>query len=379
MAFDSKKTILLEKKYLYVRASLGFQLEGVSTEKIPTNNGFYRFYVDNLSKALGNSYVNILYDSQDLTLQCFCSDLYMDELMSSDSSAIEDVVEELKKNTSTILEFESGVSSALQSNHQDNVVLASYVKSLKDSFMLNESFFSINFDFRGSFVVCANLSDFNLSYTEENSLNSLYTYSCSIYPNCFFNSSSRVGVIYNLSYPSNGLPESLSCYFVVTYVNDDGSISSLTRNLGAFNVVITTTLPELVGKKVLKINYYFFLTVKVYKSFVSLDNSGKFSLSSFSANRLTLLSLTGLSCCFNQDFDYDFEGGYLDLYIYTSLSPSYLNECTLRFICDVGFVDIACSSINFVSRQNGLLVCNNIPNISFSNPSCKKLLGIRLI
>ena len=130
MAFDSKKTILLEKKYLYVRASLGFQLEGVSTEKIPTNNGFYRFYVDNLSKALGNSYVNILYDSQDLTLQCFCSDLYMDELMSSDSSAIEDVVEELKKNTSTILEFESGVSSALASNHEDNVVVNTSINSI---------------------------------------------------------------------------------------------------------------------------------------------------------------------------------------------------------------------------------------------------------
>lgn len=157
MAFDSKKTILLEKKYLYVRASLGFQLEGVSTEKIPTNNGFYRFYVDNLSKALGNSYVNILYDSQDLTLQCFCSDLYMDELMSSDSSAIEDVVAELKKNTSTILEFESGVSSALAANHEDNVLLHadnesinSKISSLtsvldsKDSFYSYNQYYSIN-------------------------------------------------------------------------------------------------------------------------------------------------------------------------------------------------------------------------------------------
>lgn len=130
MAFDSKKTILLEKTYLYVRASLGFQLEGTSTEKIPTNNGFYRFFVDNLQKAIGNSYVNILYDSQDLTLQCFCSDLYMDELMSSDSSAIEDVVEELKKNTTTIVEFENGVSSALASNHEDNVASYSLLNSL---------------------------------------------------------------------------------------------------------------------------------------------------------------------------------------------------------------------------------------------------------
>ena len=56
MSVDSKKTILLEKKYLYVRASLGFQLEGTSTEIIPTNNGFYRFYIDNLSKALGNRF-----------------------------------------------------------------------------------------------------------------------------------------------------------------------------------------------------------------------------------------------------------------------------------------------------------------------------------
>lgn len=131
MAFDSKKTILLEKTYLYVRASLGFQLEGTSTEKIPTNNGFYRFFVDNLQKAIGNSYVNILYDSQDLTLQCFCSELYMDELMSSDSSAIEDVVEELKKNTTTIVEFENGVSSALESNHQDNVALNAKIEEFE--------------------------------------------------------------------------------------------------------------------------------------------------------------------------------------------------------------------------------------------------------
>ena len=127
MSVDSKKTILLEKKYLYVRASLGFQLEGTSTEVIPTNNGFYRFYVDNLSKALGNSYVNILYDSKDLAFQSFCSDLYMDELMSSDSSAIEDVVLELKKNTSKIEEFENGVSSALQSNHEDNVAISAKI------------------------------------------------------------------------------------------------------------------------------------------------------------------------------------------------------------------------------------------------------------
>lgn len=157
MSFDSKKTILLEKKYLYVRASLGFQLEGVSTEKIPTNNGFYRFYVDNLSKTLGNSYVNILYDSQDLSLQCFCSDLYMDELMSSDSSAIEDVVEELKNNTSTIIEFENGVSSALASNHEDNVLLHADNESIntnllsllsvlnsKDSFYSYNQYFSVD-------------------------------------------------------------------------------------------------------------------------------------------------------------------------------------------------------------------------------------------
>lgn len=151
MSFDSKKTILLEKTYFYVRASLGFQLEGTSTEKIPTNNGFYRFFVDNLQKAIGNSYVNVLYDSQDLTLQCFCSDLYMDELMSSDSSAIEDVVEELKKNTTTIIEFENGVSSALSSNHEDNVLLHadnesinSNLSSLLSSLNTKDSFYSYN-------------------------------------------------------------------------------------------------------------------------------------------------------------------------------------------------------------------------------------------
>lgn len=157
MAFDSKKTILLEKTYLYVRASLGFQLEGTSTEKIPTNNGFYRFFVNNLQKAIGNSYVNILYDSQDLTLQCFCSDLYMDELMSSDSSAIEDVVAELKKNTTTIIEFENGVSSALAANHEDNVLLHADNESIngnlssllsvldsKDSFYSFNQYYSID-------------------------------------------------------------------------------------------------------------------------------------------------------------------------------------------------------------------------------------------
>lgn len=162
MSVDSKKTILLEKKYLYVRASLGFQLEGTSTEIIPTNNGFYRFYIDNLSKALGNSYVNILYDSKDLAFQSFCSDLYMDELMSSDSSAIEDVVLELQNNTNKIGEFESGVSSAFQSNHEDNVVLHadndlinSNLSSLlsvldsKDSFYSYNQYYSVD-SFNGS-------------------------------------------------------------------------------------------------------------------------------------------------------------------------------------------------------------------------------------
>ena len=49
MAFDANKTLLLEKQYLYVRASKGFVLEGTSTERIWTNTGYYRFLVSNVA------------------------------------------------------------------------------------------------------------------------------------------------------------------------------------------------------------------------------------------------------------------------------------------------------------------------------------------
>ena len=99
----------------------------------------------------------------------------------------------------------------------------------------------------------------------------------------------------------------------------------------------------------------------------------------FSNNRLTLLS--NFSCPLNQDFCYDFTGGYLDLYLFSSLDVSLLNQCSIKFITDVGSVIIPCSTINFVvsSKDSSLIVCSNTPNLVFSSPDCKKLLGIRLI
>ena len=91
MAFDTSKTILLEKQYLYVRASKGFQLEGTSTERIWTNTGYYRFLVDNVAKSIGNSYVKVIYDSSDIDFIAYCSDLFMEEIQNSIVTAVENL------------------------------------------------------------------------------------------------------------------------------------------------------------------------------------------------------------------------------------------------------------------------------------------------
>lgn len=91
MAFDVSKTLMLEKQYLYVKASKGFQLEGVSTERIWTNTGYYRFLVDNVARALSNSYIKILYDSTDTEFVAYCSDLFLEEIQSTIVVAVENL------------------------------------------------------------------------------------------------------------------------------------------------------------------------------------------------------------------------------------------------------------------------------------------------
>lgn len=91
MAFDTKKTILLEKQYFYVKAQKGFKLRGTSSEIIPTNTGFYRFLVSNLTFALGNSYIDVFYDSTDMTFQAYCSDLFMENVQNTVTVAVENM------------------------------------------------------------------------------------------------------------------------------------------------------------------------------------------------------------------------------------------------------------------------------------------------
>lgn len=91
MAFDIKKTILLEKQYFYVKAQKGFKLQGTSSEIIPTNTGFYRFLVSNLTFALGNSYIDVIYDSTDMTFQAYCSDLFMENVQNTVTVAVENM------------------------------------------------------------------------------------------------------------------------------------------------------------------------------------------------------------------------------------------------------------------------------------------------
>lgn len=385
MAFDSKKTILLEKTYLYVRASLGFQLEGTSTEKIPTNNGFYRFFVDNLQKSIGNSYVNILYDSKDLSFQSFCSDLYMDELMSSDSSAIEDVVLELQNNTSKIAEFEAGVSSALASNHEDNVAIKSSIsntnllslfslKSLSDSPL---NFNSPGSSFDPSFYLDFDINDLmpyhsNIGY---------YTLHKSI--DCYSQLSGRAfDVRFSLNSFSKFSLFSPEFYSIdVVYLDNDSNLINYHRFTSCFinglSEIKFMTSP--ISGYVLKID----VSVYFKKNFLNLVSSvaskGSFCRSSFNNNVLVLYPVDNLPCSLIQNFNYDFKGGYLDFRLYSSLSLDFLNSLDFVFLTDSGKFTFSGSSLGLVksSHDSDLIMCTNLPNlVAPSSFTISKLIGI---
>lgn len=410
MAFDSKKTILLEKTYLYVRASLGFQLEGTSTEKIPTNNGFYRFFVDNLQKAIGNSYVNILYDSQDLTLQCFCSDLYMDELMSSDSSAIEDVVEELKKNTTTIIEFQNGVSSALESNHQDNVAINAKLEE---------------FETGVSSALASNHEDnvaIHSSISNTNLLSVLFLKSLSDSPLTFANAGSQPNAKFYLdidimdlmpftdSQSNYSLHKSFDCYcalhnssiniqltvksFVkfslfkpdaysvdVVYRDFSGNLKN-SHNFSSCNISAYSNIflhSENINGYVLRIDVSIHFKKKFLNLFSSFCGKDSFCRNSFNNNALVLYPVNNLSSCLFQNFNYDFSGGYLDFRFYSSLSLDFLNSLDYVFVTDVGKFSFVGSSLGLVksSFDSGLILCTNFPNFSPSEPfKVSKLVGL---
>lgn len=427
MAFDSKKTILLEKTYLYVRASLGFQLEGTSTEKIPTNNGFYRFFVDNLQKSIGNSYVNILYDSQDLTLQCFCSDLYMDELMSSDSSAIEDVVAELKKNTSTILEFENGVSSALQSNHEDNVVLNAKIEEFEsgvssalaanheDNVVISESVLSFYKDLLGAFSgnfnlscypsvdkdysspskgnLSLRLSDFINKYTYQKYTTNDVTYLAKFHCDCYS----------NLTHQNDSMKFYLNVcnkFNAFTFVNNG---KHYPVGYGTFNFikdgVVTHSYNNFLGSSVNGSNkYYFFekhssapcifvgfdFEVLIDEYFLNvlcfLDDTFNYGCSSFVNNSLILFGDVCKTASLNQNFDYDFSGGYLDFKFYSSLGIEFLKSFNYTFITDVGEFSFTGVSLGlkYIDGSN-LVVCTDFPNlVSSQSFTIRKLLGVRV-
>ena len=118
MAINTSKTILLEKQYLYVRASKGFYLEGTSTEKIWTNVGYYRFLTANVAAALGNSYVTIHYDSSDADFVAYCSDLFLEELQNSVTVAVENIQSVLEDfaetNHEDIDTLSSGLSASME-------------------------------------------------------------------------------------------------------------------------------------------------------------------------------------------------------------------------------------------------------------------------
>lgn len=392
MAFDSKKTILLEKTYLYVRASLGFQLEGTSTEKIPTNNGFYRFFVDNLQKAIGNSYVNILYDSQDLTLQCFCSDLYMDELMSSDSSAIEDVVAELKNNTSTIVEFENGVSSALASNHEDNVAVQTAISSINELLYKNPNYsdltgcFLVNnssYGMPSSGDIYVHSSDFIKAHKNTNTYYAHYHYDCYntisssntlwfgfCFADSIYLSSYRpYGVYYNVKYLSSG--------GIVKHYNGWRSASSDSQSVG-----LAVTFNDFRGT-VLSCDFFLMAS----ENFVSSLNfyDGKiFSKSSYVNKVLFLCPYGNISSSLFQYFDYDFEkGGYLDFRFCSNLSIDFLKSFNYVFLTDAGEYSFSGNSLGlkFYPEGSNMVVCTNFPNIAVPAGvamDMHKLLGVRV-
>lgn len=118
-----KKTILLEKKYLYVRAQKGFQLTGVSTETFPIQTGFYLFHVENVAQTLGNSYVDITYQDDDLSFDAYCSDLYLNEVQSSPVVAVENLEDVVTAGF-------TGLSDAMSAQNQN---LVNILSSLSDS------------------------------------------------------------------------------------------------------------------------------------------------------------------------------------------------------------------------------------------------------
>lgn len=402
MAFDSKKTILLEKTYLYVRASLGFQLEGTSTEKIPTNNGFYRFFVDNLQKAIGNSYVNILYDSQDLTLQCFCSELYMDELMSSDSSAIEDVVEELKKNTTTIVEFENGVSSALQSNHQDNVALNAKLEGFEagvssalaanheDNVLLHTDLNSLSLKFL-DFQNYKKLPSY-VNLNVNSSSNNLYI--PFDFSNFRFNEKNKSYIGYfflDINYPFSRKQE-INCIldflpfrvnfgtggnfdysYCFSYLDAEGTLKYWSGSYYTSSSWFRATTSFNSGYTLLGFSVCVSLT-KWHYDYLSTF-LGKKGNSSFFNNNLVLNSDN-----LNLSFDYPFTGGYLDFRFYSSLSLPPLNNFTYTFITDMGRKSFLGSDLNIVhdSNDSNLCLCTNLPNLDFSGSpkACSRLLGL---
>lgn len=150
MALSAKKTVMLEKQYLYVKASMGFQLEGTNIEKIWVNTGYYRFLVDNVAKALSNSYINIWYDPNDIDFIAYCSDLFMEEIQNSVVTAVENLETYLQQFAQqnhddfgevqdTIDELSEGLSSALQLLVSKGMLFSfdkvdSFVKIISDNF-----------------------------------------------------------------------------------------------------------------------------------------------------------------------------------------------------------------------------------------------------
>lgn len=168
MSFDVKKTILLEKQYLYVRASKGFQLEGMSTERIWTNTGYYRFLVSNVASALGNSYVNIWYDSTDVDFIAYCSDLFMEELQNSVVVAIENIQSYLENfaetNHNDIDGLSTNLANALTQLYEEVHYTRNYVNTL-----INNQGKSYNYD-----VTRLDRSDLQISVRENT--DGLYTF-----------------------------------------------------------------------------------------------------------------------------------------------------------------------------------------------------------
>lgn len=392
MAFDSKKTILLEKTYLYVRASLGFQLEGTSTEKIPTNNGFYRFFVDNLQKAIGNSYVNILYDSKDLSFQSFCSDLYMDELMSSDSSAIEDVVLELQNNTSKIAEFENGVSAALSSNHEDNVAVQTAISSI-DELLYKNSNYS---DLTGCFLVSnssygmpssgdiyVHSSDFIKAHKNTNTYYAHYHYDCYntiSSPNTLWFGFCFADSTHCSSYRPYGV------YYNVKYLSSDGIVKHYkgwsSASSDSESVCLAVAFNDFRGT-VLSCDF-FLMASETFVSSLNFYDGKIFSKSSFHNKVLFLCPYGKISSSLCQYFDYDFEnGGYLDFRFISNLSIDFLKSFNYVFLTDAGEYSFSGNTLGlkFYPEGSNMVVCTNFPNIAVPEGvalDMHKLLGVRV-